>query len=454
MKTLEIKNSKINTSNISTIAPKDGTIVLDLINSEMYIRNLFIRDIENLTNYAVLSSNNSKLYVESSEGDYRASPQWTKSFSSSMNYGNGMSCNITATEIPDVIFIACGYKHSIAIKEDGTLWGTGSNNHNQLGLDHDISKVSSFTQIGYDTDWKFVACGYEHSIAIKGDGTLWGAGTNESGRLGLGGLITETETFTRIGDDNDWKYVSCGHSHSVTIKEDNSVWGTGSDWYGQLGFEWGGDVRVVFVPLNIVPSIICKCGDNHTFTLSEDKKVYGTGSNTSGQIGLGHNNPVENFTEVTDVGTCNYIECGSQYTMIIKEDGTLWGTGSNGSGQLGIDNTTDEIENFTSVVVSSGSNDNWKSVSCGGHHTISTKEDNSVYGTGSSSYGQLGFGNNSYDTFHEGSENNKDILVSCGDDHSFLLLHDKSVWSTGRNIDGQLGQGNYLDVSYFTEISD
>jgi len=41
-------------------------------------------------------------------------------------------------------------------------------------------------QIGTDTDWISVSCGWQYSLAFKRDGSVWACGLNEHGQLGIG----------------------------------------------------------------------------------------------------------------------------------------------------------------------------------------------------------------------------------------------------------------------------
>jgi alpha-tubulin suppressor-like RCC1 family protein len=47
-------------------------------------------------------------------------------------------------------------------------------------------------QIGVDSDWKQVSAGAAHTLAVKNDGTLWAWGSNGVGQLGIGNLIQKT----------------------------------------------------------------------------------------------------------------------------------------------------------------------------------------------------------------------------------------------------------------------
>ncbi len=131
--------------------------------------------------------------------------------------------------------ISCGLFHSFAIQTDGTLWAWGMNSNYQLGDDSSKTKTSP-TQIGTNTNWSKVDGGYMFSIGIQTDGTLWSWGANGSGgTLGNNGTPAYGRIPTRIGTDTDWKNISCGDSHTIAQKNDNTIWAWGLNTNGQLG---------------------------------------------------------------------------------------------------------------------------------------------------------------------------------------------------------------------------
>ena len=85
-----------------------------------------------------------------------------------------------------------------------------------------------------------VAAGYYHSLALKNDGTVWAWGANGSGQLGDG---TTTDRLTPVqvvgpggsGWFTDVQAVAAGLHHSLALKTDGTVWAWGANWYGQLG---------------------------------------------------------------------------------------------------------------------------------------------------------------------------------------------------------------------------
>jgi alpha-tubulin suppressor-like RCC1 family protein len=134
---------------------------------------------------------------------------------------------------------AVGANFTIALKKDGTLWGSGRNDNGQLG-DGTTESRSTPVQVGTDSDWVFVACGDTFAHGIKSDGTLWGWGRNNLsnglyGKLGLGGDFDDRSSPTQVGTDTDWVYVACGNINGYAVKSDGTIYGWGANTKGQLG---------------------------------------------------------------------------------------------------------------------------------------------------------------------------------------------------------------------------
>ena len=89
-----------------------------------------------------------------------------------------------------IIAIACGEDHTIALKSDGTLWAWGYNGSGQLG-DGTTNETYPYgtttpVQVSKLSDVIAIACGALHTIALKSDGTVWAWGDNGYGQLGDG----------------------------------------------------------------------------------------------------------------------------------------------------------------------------------------------------------------------------------------------------------------------------
>jgi alpha-tubulin suppressor-like RCC1 family protein len=252
----------------------------------------------------------------------------------------------TFTQLPSEFnnpkMISCGGYHTFIVKQDGTVWATGRNYYGQLGLG-DNNDRNTFTQISSSfNNPKMISCGSYYTFIVKQDGTVWATGSNYYGQLGLVGDTTNRNTFTQLPDEfNNPKMISCGSYYTFLVKQDGTVWATGRNSDGQLGL---GDntSRYTFTQLpddfNNPKQI--SCGYDYTFIVKQDDTVWATGHNGYGQLGLGDTTNRYTFTKhPDDFNNPKQISCG-YHTFIVKQDGTVWATGYNDSGQLGLGDTT------------------------------------------------------------------------------------------------------------------
>jgi alpha-tubulin suppressor-like RCC1 family protein len=131
--------------------------------------------------------------------------------------------------------VASGANHTAAIKTDGTLWTWGENTFGTLGDGTASSRSSPVTTSGGGTNWKQVACGNGHTAAVKTDGTLWTWGYNQFFRLGDGTSSDRSSPVTTTGGGTNWKQVAAGNFHTVAIKTDGTLWSCGYNATGCLG---------------------------------------------------------------------------------------------------------------------------------------------------------------------------------------------------------------------------
>ncbi|MDE3066534.1 MAG: hypothetical protein KGJ60_03185 [Verrucomicrobiota bacterium] len=80
--------------------------------------------------------------------------------------------------------VAAGYYHSLFLKSDGSLWGTGGNFEGQLG-DGTFNNTNRLEQI-VSSGVTAIAGGLYHTLFMKTDGSLWGMGLDNYGQLGDG----------------------------------------------------------------------------------------------------------------------------------------------------------------------------------------------------------------------------------------------------------------------------
>jgi alpha-tubulin suppressor-like RCC1 family protein len=181
--------------------------------------------------------------------------------------------------------IAAGFDDSLFLKSDGSLWAMGYNNDGQLGdgmVDGTFNSTNRPEQI-VATNVTAIAAN-SHSLFLKSDGSLWGMGYNGDGELG-DGTINNTNRPERIVITNVTAIVASS-GHSLFLKSDGSLWGMGFNGDGSLG---DGTFTSTNRPEQIVATNVTAiaAGDNHTLFLKRDGSLWAMGRNVEGQLGDG-----------------------------------------------------------------------------------------------------------------------------------------------------------------------
>ena len=145
-------------------------------------------------------------------------------------------------------------------------------------------------------------------------------------------------------------------------------------------------------------------------------------------------------------GDVEQIAAGYSASYLLKTDGTLWVSGQ--GDMLGLDGILTKTEGFyTNINIT-----DVKKIYSRGYNVFILKNDNSLWGCGNNTYGELGLGDtNDRNSFTKIADNIKEVI--CGDTYTYILKIDGSVWSCGKNTDGGLGLGDTTDRTTFTEVT-
>lgn len=307
--------------------------------------------------------------------------------------------------LTDVRGMSAGSYHAAAVKTDGTVWGWGFNTSGQVG-DGTTTQRNQPVQVSSLgaplANAIAVAAGANHSAALKNDGTVWAWGANNHGQLGDGTTTnrsTAVQVLTASGPLTGVVAIETGAMHTVALKNDGSVWAWGRNSTGQLGnATTTSQSFAIQVPLPSA-ALAVAAGDGHTVALLANRTLMAWGGNAFGQ--LGDNSTIHRFSPVavSSLGSVASISAHHNHTMAVKLDGSVWGWGSNAFGEVGNASVANEriptqIAGLGAAAASSAPHPG----DCGGHHGLLINADLTLAAWGSNLYGQLGNGQFGYAT--------------------------------------------------------
>ncbi len=338
---------------------------------------------------------------------------------------------------PVTYALAAGYDHSVAIRSDGTLWSWGDNSVGQLGTLSGV--VAEPRQVISTTTFSATAAGFKHTLALKSDGTLWSWGDNTFGQLGVDSVIPNTtfnKTPVQVMPGTTFIAIAAGQNHSLAIRTDGALWAWGDNSSGQLGD--GTKVNraaPVAVAAGSTFISVAAHGGFHSLAIKTDGSLWGWGFNFSGQVGDG--TTTTRFLPVkvgTDLLTRS-IATGIDFSMAIKKDGSLSAWGNNAKGQLG-DGTT--VSQLAAIKIGTG----YTNVAAGEKHAVALKTDGTLWSWGDNASGQLGDGTTVSKLVPTKIGANF-TGITAGQFHALGIKNDGSLWGWGYSIaksaNGNLG---------------
>jgi alpha-tubulin suppressor-like RCC1 family protein len=358
--------------------------------------------------------------------------------------------------------IESGDGFSVALKQDGTVWATGKNNYGQLGNGTTENK-DKFAQVKvsedeYLTDVVQIASGGYHTLALKSDGTVWAWGYNDGVQLG-DGTNTNRVYAIQVTGIEDIAQISTGGNSSYAIKNDGTAWAWGYNGYGQLGNGTTENKNIPQLVQGDTKGAIEIHGmGNSAVILKGDGTVYAWGLGDNGRLGQNDTASSSYPLQVKGVGGNGYltdieqVTGGHHHVVTLNSEKEMYGWGLGHTGQLG-NNTT--ANNLTPIRINEELGD-IKYIQAGAYSTYVITEDEKVYSKGYNDWGQLGDGTTTGRTTAvqmKNPENTGEIsdvqyigraYVNYNDyaTHTFVIKTDGSVYSMGYNGRGQLGIGS------------
>jgi alpha-tubulin suppressor-like RCC1 family protein len=202
-------------------------------------------------------------------------------------WGDNSEGQTRVPSLENVIAVAAGAEHSLALTSAGTVVAWGDNTSGQTTVP--TGALTGVTQI---------AAGFNHNVVRKSDGTLLAWGASGYGRTTIpGGITTATK-------------VAAGSLHSLALLQNGTVVAWGDTTFGQS-----------YVPGSLTGVTAIAAGESHSLALSAGT-VVAWGSNAAGQTTV----PTAALSGITA------IAAGWNHSLALKSDGTVlaWGLSTGG----------------------------------------------------------------------------------------------------------------------------
>ena len=185
-----------------------------------------------------------------------------------------------------------------------------------------------------------IAGARDHTLALRGDGTVWAWGDNEFGNLGIG-TTTNHSTPVQVQSLTNIVAIAGGRDHSLAVRSDGTVWSWGWNQYGQVGDGTKGNNRLRPVQVTGLTGVTrVSAGADHSMALTAAGVVWAWGQNNDGQLGDGTATNRSKPVSVTGVSGIVEIGNGRLHSLAVESDGSAWAWGLNSTGQLGDGTTT------------------------------------------------------------------------------------------------------------------
>ena len=262
-----------------------------------------------------------------------------------------------------IISMTGGGAHSLGLTSSGQVFAMGDNVKGQIGTGSwqasaiPVLITSSFG-LGFDDQIIAIASGGWHNLALSATGRLFGWGWNEFGQVGDGTtedrmVPVDITMHLALIEDERILMITTGAYHSFAMTSLNRVFAWGANGHGQLG---DGTTRdrlapvdiTTFFPLEQDESIIAlDGGGSHSLALTSAGRLLGFGANNYGQLlePPGHDHPTpSDLTDrlgLHDHETIVQTAAGGYFNVVMTTEGRLLSFGRNNHGQLGDGSKTD-----------------------------------------------------------------------------------------------------------------
>ncbi|MEY4530896.1 MAG: hypothetical protein RLZZ156_1617, partial [Deinococcota bacterium] len=183
-----------------------------------------------------------------------------------------------------IVAISAGGDHSLALKENGTILAWGRDHLGQLGDDATLANQPTPVPVSSATGIVAISAGLNHSLALKGNGTMlsWGLGA----LVGDDTIFADQPTPIAVLNATGIVAISAGGNHSLALKDNGTMLAWGFDDSGQLGDD--ATLALKFTPVVVSSAtdiVAISAGNGHSLALKDNGTMLGWGADFTGQLG-------------------------------------------------------------------------------------------------------------------------------------------------------------------------
>ncbi|HXC34898.1 MAG TPA: LamG-like jellyroll fold domain-containing protein [Candidatus Acidoferrales bacterium] len=195
---------------------------------------------------------------------------------------------LTPTNVPGITnacAVAAGDSHVLILLQNGKLVSWGYNLYGQLG-DGDGSYEDSYSPVAVTNLQNIVqvAAGVNHSLAIDSNGLAWAWGQNIEGELGVGltgSQLGKTNAPVEVVGLSNIVQIAGGYKSSMAVDSTGTVWQWGE--FGDSDFQ----ANLPYAVSNFDAFTARETLGNYYFSISQDGMLYSWGGPGGSDWGLG-----------------------------------------------------------------------------------------------------------------------------------------------------------------------